>query len=358
MGQSSSAPNSAAIQPTQSRLARLHVVGFREAGVDVDALARRVGIDPAGLDQRLPTAQIAELYTLVTAAVGDSAFGLVSGTRARLELSGVVGHAMLTAATLGSALERNAGYRALIGYDRTEVRKGPGRTGFVVHQSDGDQPYAPCKLDADLAFMITFGRRFTGRPIVPERVLVRFSRPLHHARYAEILGCKVEFDAPDNEIVFRDADLALPLMSANSELCAIFREKADALLARGEGTPSIADRTRDAIRRLLRERLPSAAEVARVLAVSQRTLQRGLQQEETSFQELLDEVRLELARRYLRDQMLVDVSSRLGFSSLSSFYRAFKRWTGMTPEEYRCDLLLAGSEPSRAIPFKVTDLSG
>ena len=98
-----------------------------------------------------------------------------------------------------------------------------------------------------------------------------------------------------------------------------------------------ADRARIAIRSALHGGVPGVAEVARRLQTSERTLQRRLAEQGTSFQRLVDEVRADMARRYLRHTAveLVEVSYLLGFTHPNSFFRAFKRWTGRTPESYR-----------------------
>ena len=321
--------------PSHHRLSRVLLVSLREAGVDLDTLARRVGIDPAALERPIDAAQAAELLTLASAQVGDPAFGLIAGARLRPELFGVVGFACMSAPTFGAALDRIARYRRITSSDRTEIHKGPGVARLVLYQVDGDRPYALQKLDAHFAFIVAFGRYLTGRPLVPERVALRFPPPPHQTRYAEILGCKPEFDAPDNEMVFGSAALNLPLVSANPELFAIFGEKADELLP-GEGL-SASERTSAVLRRSLRGELPKVAQVARELLTSERSLQRALRAEGTSFQKLLDETRLDLARKHLRNPTVnaAEVSFLLGFTNPSSFYRAFKRWTGLTPEEYR-----------------------
>jgi len=304
--------------------------------VDLEALARRVGLDAAALEQRLPAAQAEQILTLAGAEVRDPAFGLLSGARVRPELFGVVGFACMSAATFGAALARIARYRQVFSRDRMEIHEGPSIARIFLHQGDEDRPYAPQKLDADLAFLVAFGRYLTGRPLAPQRVAIRFPSPPHHDRYEAILGCPVAFEEPVNEIAFRSEELNLPLVSANAELFAMFGEKADELLP-GADEESLVDRTRAALRRLLRGELPGVAEVARALATSERSLQRRLQQSGTSFQQILDEVRLELAQRHLRNRRVevMEVSYLLGFSHPNSFYRAFKRWTGVTPEEYR-----------------------
>ena len=255
-----------------------------------------LGIDPAALDQPLAAAKASELLALASAHIRDPAFGLMAGARLRPELFGVVGFACMSAPTFGAALERIARYRRVTSGDWAEIHKGPAGARLVLHQGDADQPFALQQLDAHFAFIIAFGRYLTGRPLVPQRVAIRFPMPPHHARYAEVFGLTPEFDAPDNEITFESTALDLPLVSANAELFAIFGEKADERLP-GEGL-SVAERTQAVLRRSLRGELPDVAQVARTLVMSRRTLQRTLREEGTSFLKLLDATRLDLASKY------------------------------------------------------------
>jgi AraC-like DNA-binding protein len=145
------------------------------------------------------------------------------------------------------------------------------------------------------------------------------------------------YDAPENEVVLRTVDLELPLMSSNPELVIMFEEKAEEFRAASDVEPELANRVRTVLQRMMRGELPDLGGVARALSISERSLQRKLGQEGVSFQHLVNEVRFSLAQRHLRNREVdaAEVSYLLGFSHPTSFYRAFKRWTGMTPEEYR-----------------------
>ncbi|HYY42110.1 MAG TPA: helix-turn-helix domain-containing protein, partial [Pyrinomonadaceae bacterium] len=162
-------------------------------------------------------------------------------------------------------------------------------------------------------------------------------QPADTTEHRRIFRAPVHFDQPRNELVLDRALLALPLARADAGLCALLDRHAQELLAR---LPQRDDTTAQ-VRRLLSDALsggdPNIAAVARQLGLSARTLQRKLRAEGTSYQDLLDLMRRDLARRYLqeRDMAVCEVAYLLGFSGPSAFHRAFRRWTGVTPKEFR-----------------------
>jgi len=319
------------------RLPRGVLATLRDADVDVDRLLARAGIEPRDLDAPLPMARIHEFLTLAFHATPPS-FGLTAGSDIRPELLGISGFAAMSSATFREALGRIARYKRLLTRDRMLLVPGAGTTTLRLAVTDGASSYARQKVDAEIAFVVAFARRFTGADVQPARVAVEFPRPAYHAEYTRLFGRDVDFDQPATELVFRDVDLALPLLTSNRELSAIFLEKAEELLEATAGTAAdCATRVRIALRTSLRGEAPTIGDVARQLRSSARSLQRSLRDEGTSFQAIVDEVRLELARRYLKSRHveIAEVSYLLGFAHPSSFQRAFKRWTEMTPDAYR-----------------------
>ena len=145
------------------------------------------------------------------------------------------------------------------------------------------------------------------------------------------------FSTGENALVLPTILLDTPCAKADPGLLAILDRHAAELLARIPSPNSLADRVRSILIRELRGGDPSASLVAARLKMSVRTLHRGLLTEGMRFGEIFDQLRHELAIRHLRDRRiaLAEVAFLLGFSELSSFYRAFKRWTKTTPADYR-----------------------
>lgn len=166
------------------------------------------------------------------------------------------------------------------------------------------------------------------------------ARPEDAAWRAEIecfLGCVPVYGARHTRITFSHADWARPQVGANARLRATLEAHAIELQREASQAQGFAARVRAVIAQSLRDGEPRIAEAAQRLGMTARTLQRRLQDEALGFTALVDEARLQLARRYLADDSLSisEVSFALGYSEPSAFTRAFKRWSGSAPAEYR-----------------------
>lgn len=311
-------------------------MALRGAGIDVDALARACGVDPERLDEPISAEAMDSLLGLAAASLPPW-FGLTAGTEIRPELFGVVGFAAMSSPSFGAALHKLARYKRMMTQDELLLVPRRGHTVVQIRLTAGDA-YKRQKLDFELAFLVAFGRRLTGREVRPLRVAIALERPpaAHRAHY-DVLGCPVAFEQRANEIAFDDADLVAPLLSADTELAAIFGDRAERLRNEADDPRDAVSRVRAALRRSLRGALPTLAELAQQLGTSERQLQRRLHEDGTSFRRVVDEVRSELARAHLRDPALevAEISFLLGFSHPNSFFRAFKRWTRSSPEVYR-----------------------
>jgi AraC-like DNA-binding protein len=312
---------------------------MRNCGVDPDAVARQVGLDPQQLDSGLTLEEADRFLCAGWIALDDPSFGLRAGCTMRPERFGVVGIAAMASPTLRVAFERKARYNRLIWGDVYEVEV-RGAQGVVrVALSTPPRPYSQAKIDMELASLVTFARLFTGVQVVPLRVTLRQSAPSYRERYGQVFGCPVAFDQTDDSVVFRAQDLALPLISANTDVGGVLLNVMEARLEQSGDSDGDALRSRvaQALRRLLRGDDPTLAAVADQLRMSERTLQRRLAEQNLSFTDMLDEVRRESALEYLRARRVSvdEVAFLLGFATPSSFFRAFKRWTGTTPQGWR-----------------------
>ena len=316
---------------------------MRTSGVDPDTIARQVGLDPKQLESGLTFQEADRFLTAGWIALDEPAFGLRAGCTLRAERFGVVGIAAMTSPTLQVAFERKARYNRLIWGDVYEVEV-RGAQGIVrIATAAPPRPYTQAKIDLELASLVTFARTFTGVHVVPLRVTLRQSAPGYRDRYAQVFGCTVAFDQVDDSVVFRAQDLALPLISTNADLDGLLIQAAEARLERSGDSDSDALRWRvtQALRRMLRGDDPTLAGVAEQLRMSERTLQRRLAEQSLSFTDLLDGVRREAALEYLKARRVSveEVAFLLGFATPSSFFRAFKRWTGTTPQGWRHEAL-------------------
>ncbi len=185
-----------------------------------------------------------------------------------------------------------------------------------------------------LAFvtLIRLGTREAVRPVeatttTPPEVL----RPCE-----EFLGIPVR-TGPTHRVAFATADAKLPFLTVNEPLWALFEPKLRRRLADLEGSATIAERVRAALLEALPSGSTSMDTIARKLTLSKRTLQRRIEAEATSYQQILDTTRIDLARHYRENTELSveEISLLLGCSEPNSFYRAFRVWTGTTPDKLR-----------------------
>ena len=155
--------------------------------------------------------------------------------------------------------------------------------------------------------------------------------------YARLLGVPVQFEAATASAVFDDELLATPCRGHDPNLYRVVRAHAELLLERLPRDPSMRGQVRRLVLGVIAQGEPEMATVARTLGTSERSLQRRLQEEGTSFREVVDEARRELALGYLGDRRLAvsEVAYLLGYAEAGAFVRAFKRWTGRTPGEMR-----------------------
>jgi AraC-like DNA-binding protein len=329
-------PNSVDIS---AALPRSLLQGLLDFGLNLDALAAEIGATRADLEAPLGAQRADQFLRRAFEQAADPSIGLFLGTPQRPELYGVVGYAAMTSADFGSALRRSGRYKRLIWGDEFTLQIEGERARLSLVLSGSDASYVQSKIDMELASMLNFGRRYTGVEIVPLAVYLRTSSISYAVRYEEIFRCALHLGSSFDGMDFRSADVALPLIGANAPIAGLFEQHADAALSNLETIP-LVDRVRQSLRETLRGDPPDLGSMARNLCMSERTLQRHLRDAGFAFTELVDQVRQELARDYLRNRKVTisEVSFLLGFATTHSFFRAFRRWFGTTPNSYRASL--------------------
>ena len=310
-------------------------------GVGSSALYAAVAIEPAilaGPDQRIPFAKLVSLYETAAVMTHDDAFGLHVGEAVDARAFDVLGYSVINSANLGEAVARIVRYHSIWTDGAAfELRKHGAHA--VVNYQYLDSSIRKHRHDAEMTFgaFITLGRAVTGMDWNPESVSFQHAKPRDISEHERIFRCQVGFDAEANELVMKSSVLFLSIKKADAKLCALLDKHAEALLTHYPYHNDLIGRTREIIRTELKGGNPAIESVAHQLAMSPRTLQRKLREHDTSHQQLLDDLRKNLARRYLDEPSMSigEVAYLLGFSESSAFHRAFKRWTGQTPSEYR-----------------------
>jgi AraC-like DNA-binding protein len=320
---------------------------FASQGVDVPGLFEAAGLDIELLekpDARFSADDITRLWDLAVTRSGRPALGLDRELAARYVNFDVVGYAMLSSPTLRAGLESFARYLSLIS-DAATFEVQPERRGaWLILGHMGNTLRIPRqRQEYGLLALLMACRWLTRREVRPLAVESIFPEPADFHPYRMAFECPLRFDQPATRMLLATSDLESAIPSRNASMYALHeRVMEDRLASLGNARTSY--RVSEEIVRRLHQGEPRREEIAASLALTDRTLQRRLHAEKTSYQQLLDEARRELARKYLADEhySLGQVADLLGFVDQSNFFRATKRWFGMPPGQYRQKLAAAG----------------
>ena len=244
---------------------------------------------------------------------------------------------MMASPSLRVALERMERYQRYWG-DGSRARLLVRASGVCIRYAlpGASGEYQRHADECALAEVVLGARALTGRALQPNAVRFRHAAPPNIREHAALFGTQLEFAAAHTELELDNADVDAPMPHANETYRAIFQEQVERALSRLPNQSGLAQNVRDAVQAALAAGDCTLASTARTLGVSTRTLQRRLQAEGTSFAEVIDALRSELAREYLSRELPVqEIAWLLGYAEPSAFHHAFKRWTGMTPEQAR-----------------------
>jgi AraC-like DNA-binding protein len=312
-------------------------------GLDTSALLAAAEIDPREMEgpgARLPTEKISRLWELAAERSGNQAIGLAQHHVARPAAFDVVGYAMMSCNDLRGAFERLIRYLLILSDALTMTishERAGSRVTFVL--LGGDRPVPRQRIEFIFITVISFCRWISGREVHPLAVDLPYPTPQDQTPYRAAFRCPVSFDAAGASMLFADPDLATPLPTSNPVLAELHERFAGDYLAHFDHAQT-SYRAREVIIRRLPDGEPRRDDVASELCMSERTLQRRLEEESTSFVELLDDTRRELAEQYLGrlNLSLGQAAYLLGFADQSSFFRACRRWFDLSPGQYRSQL--------------------
>ncbi|MFU8877807.1 MAG: AraC family transcriptional regulator [Wenzhouxiangellaceae bacterium] len=317
----------------------------RSQGVTTEDLLARASIRAEELedsDHRLPFPVFSRLTETAAEMLDDPHFGLHAGIAAKPGYLGALGHVLMSCRTVHEALDRSRRYSGLvINACRNELEIGE-RECFRYWRSRlaNREPVGPLQDEMNAAVWIRLARWISGLPeLAPNRVEFHHPAPHDRSEHERIFGCPVIFECPETVLVFPTQWLELKLPQANRTILQTMDRVCEQLLDRlaREQLPAALRDVRQAIMRAFPDGTPTLEDVAREVRTPPEQLKSMLADARTSFRSLVDELRHELALSLLEnpDYSLVDIAFLLGFSEQSAFQRAFKRWAGQTPGEYR-----------------------
>lgn len=316
----------------------------QKGGADRGRILERASLDPDRLrdpEAHIPLASHHELWEVAVDEARDRALPLKVAEACEPATFHVLGYACMTAATVREALDRLTRFLSLFLQGETITLELPGdEARLVLHQT------APRRLGRELSAESTIAKIVItvrmligegGETWAPSLVTFAHAAPPDTSYFAKLFRAPVRFGAPRTELVIPASMLDTPLAKSDPSLSSFFERHAEDILRRTGARADATARVRRGVTEALHAGEVSETNVARRLGWSERTLRRRLGEEGTSFRQVLDDVRRELAQGWLvQSEMAIgEVAFLLGFSESSNFHRAFKRWTGQTPDEFR-----------------------
>lgn len=287
------------------------------------------GVDVERWEQLLQTAAAGLNDPLLPLHVGQTVTG---------RHLGVVGAVLLASGTVAEALQKLDRYLRLV-FDVVAMDIQHGKDWIDLAWDDREFSAGDLVIETGFAVLVQFYRSIVRGAVNPLLVTFKHASPADIGPYEEFFGCPVRFGQPGAVVRFGNEILALPLKSPDPKLVSLLEQHADRLLAQLPSQAEIVERTRRAIASTIDEGEPDINVISAQLGCSTRTLQRRLQEAGANFRNEVHLVRYELAKSYLKDPRLrlVDVALLLGYSEHSAFSRAYKEWSGRTPQESRVD---------------------
>lgn len=313
----------------------LDFVGDPGLAGSVGLSAERLG-DP---EETMPISQYYALWEAAAALTGDAHLGLrFVAARANASPTQVSGMQFLlfSSPTLDVAFERLARYQPLWNPGESYDLATHGEVGRVRFRPWGPPQGAHRHIvEKTLATLVLSSRALASGGLEATAVRIAHPRPAaaDPTEPERLLGVPTIYGATHNEVEFPARVLGKSLRTANDFLFRYFDRR---IGARVDGTPRLRDRVVRGIAEQLHEGPPSATAIAKSVGCSARTLQRNLLGEGTTLRELIEEVRQSRAMALLGSEIsLTEVAFLLGYSEMTNFSRAFRRWTGSSPTRWR-----------------------
>jgi AraC-like DNA-binding protein len=314
---------------------------LRALGVAPVPFLAEAGLDPGLFDDpanAIPVSTLGRLLRLAAERTGCAHLGLLVGQRSGLASLGLVGRLVQSSPDVGTALRNLVGHlhvRDRGAVASFQVQGGMASLGYAIYQTGVEAGDQIC--DGAIAIAMNAMRTLCGAGWRPTEVLLSQRRPADPTPFRRVFEAPLRFDVERTALVFPAAWLRHRSNASDPAAYRRLLERVEALEARAE-RDLVAD-----LRRMLRTLLVggsgSVESVAERLAIHRRTLNRRLQARGTSLHRLVEEIRFEIARQLveLTRMPLVEISAALGYADASAFTRAFRRWSGRTPSEWRED---------------------
>jgi AraC-like DNA-binding protein len=312
----------------------------RTRKLNADELLAKVGLSASLL--HVPQARVSAqvygaLWRSIALALDDEFFGQDS-RRMKSGSFAMLCHAVVSCKTLAQALERSLRFYALILDDISlELERNTKEAKIILRERTAG---ASQRVFAhELLLMLLHGVCcwLVGRRIPILRAQFSYPQPAHSAEYRLMYCADLTFNQAETFIVFEASYLALPVVQDERSIKDFLRTAPENILLKYKNGSSLAARVRRRLRQCLPGEAPDFGGLAGELNMTQATIRRRLHEEGESYQSIKDQLRRDLAISYLShsSRSVMDIAVELGFSERSAFHRAFRKWTGASPGEFR-----------------------
>lgn len=323
------------------------------AGCDIDALFEALGLSPEALAEakEVSALKYGEIYQLVMRHTQDEWFGIFAEGKVPLGAFRLMCLTLLSCGNLKQAIIRGGEFAEIcrglmvrymlsVEGDRATLTLHPSRS---LPRDEFDKKVQAATPDALVSSLIMWHRLsewLIGMEIPLDGMHVSYTKAQESTLFEFPKIAFIEYAAAQNSITYDAKYLTYPIVQNQNTLMAFLRIAPYHLITEDPAHISTADKVRNILKRDVSGSMPSAEAVASQLNMSVTTLRRQLQRDDTSYQRLKDECRMEAAFHYLGcfDLSNNDVAEMLGFDEPSAFFRSFKKWTGQTPGEYRATI--------------------
>ena len=313
--------------------------GLKSIGLTPGAVLRGSGLPPTVYtgESFITTAQNFAIWRSIRELSKDPTLGWKFMSQVGTDQYHPTLLAALHARTYRESIERLARYKQLCSAEEFRITsRGDEISVEVAWPFSGEEPAPALLIDAVFALVTELGRRGTKTPLNPKRIELK--RPPEPGNgLDDYFCCRVKYRAARDILILRAADLELPFATHNEELLRMLAPQFEHALEEGRAKQGILEQVRWVLKRLLAGSRPDLFMIAKELGMGERTLQRRITGEGTSFRQLLNDTRRELVREYLGDPSveITEAAFLVGYENPNSFYRAFRSWEGQTPAEWR-----------------------
>ena len=308
--------------------------------LNADELLANVGLSSSLL--QVPQARVSAkhygaLWRAIAAALDDEFFGQDS-RRMKVGSFAMLCHSVLSCKTLGQALDRSLRFYALILDDISGSAERDGKEArIVLHEREAG--VAQRIFAHELLLMLLYGVScwLVGRRIPILRTEFSYAEPAHSAEYRLMYCADLRFNRPNTLLAFEASYLDLPVVQNERTAKEFLRTAPESILLKYKNGSSLTARVRRRLRQFLPGMVPDFEELAEEMSITPATMRRRLHEEGESYQSIKDQLRRDLAISYLSHsrRSVMDIAVELGFSERSAFHRAFRKWTGASPGEFR-----------------------